>query len=132
MYFNKKAMQTHILIILLISAVMTILILSVLSPFFKNDPQDCKLIEFEVKNKCKDGRGISFVIDNLGNKKLLFKINGETSDKYLIPSHEDRKISYIWQEGNIEILPYFEDIQGNQYECNGKLTTIVPERLIKC
>lgn len=132
MQTNKKAMQTHIIMLIIISSIMTILILSVLSPFFKNDPADCKLIEYEVVNKCKESKGIGFRINNNGNKLLKFTINGQTSEKYQIPPNDNTKLSYTSEEGNINIVPYLTDFQGNKMECTGKTITVTPERLIKC
>ena len=129
---SKKAMQSYVFVILIVSLIMTVLITSILSSFFKNDPEQCKLIEYEIKNECNEKNGVTFLIKNSGNNKIDFEVNEQISDNYRVGPLEDKNILFGTQDDVVKIIPYFTDLKGVVSRCEGKMSKINVERLLKC
>lgn len=131
MYFNNKGLQSHITLVMIVSLIMAVLIVSVLSPFFKVDHKNCLDYDFEIVEKCLDGDNIKFKVKNNVEKMLYFNVSGE---KVLeLNPKETNNFMYPSNEGNINIIPFFYGtIDKKVYECSGSRKTINPGRILKC
>lgn len=110
---------------------MTVLIVSALGTFFANDHEKCQEFNFEIEDKCIDGNSVKVTIKNNGASRINFKSNQENKLYSIFPNNQDI-LDFSAQRGDIDIIPYFEDTQKEQYDCKGKTETIVVERLMKC
>jgi hypothetical protein len=121
MILNKKGVQSHMLIIVIVSAFMTLLILSVLSTIFISDPIACQKLDFEIGvDTCKDGKILEVHLTNLAEGKVINLNINNYQNVTLEPSRTERfKIPNQNNDESYVIIPFFEDIQGSQL-CNGK------------
>mgnify|MGYP006305192333 CR=1 FL=1 len=112
---------------------MTILIISVLGPFFKNDHRECQYYDFEITNKCLNGNNIEVKIENVGNSKINFKSDNENSRTYELMSEKSSVMEFRARDkSKVSIIPFFEDLKGKKFECEGKAEKVDVGRLIKC
>jgi hypothetical protein len=133
MISSKKGLQTHIVLLLVISLIMTIVIVSVLGSFFKNDHKNCLNYEFEIKDKCIDGNSLKITIENTGNTIVNFQ-GSEYGNKFQLMPKESEVFGFSFRDKDnfIQVMPYFEDLQGEEFICRGKTVKVDLRRLIKC
>lgn len=134
MISNKKALQSHIIVIFITSLIMTALLIAVFNSFFTNDPPGCQHIDFTIQNKCQDGNSISFEVVNNANKILKFKLNDVIMNEFRLNSETRTKtIHFPNREKTVEILPYITNAIGEETGvCKGKSVKINTGVLMKC
>ncbi|MDA3856481.1 MAG: hypothetical protein PF569_09575 [Candidatus Woesearchaeota archaeon] len=131
MFFNNKGMQSHIAIVFIVSLIMAILIVSVLSPFFKVDHKNCLDYDFEIEKKCLDGDNIKFIVKNKVEKMIYFNVSGEKV--FELNPMETKDFKYTSSEGTVDIVLFFYgSIDKKVYECSSLKETINPGRILKC
>ncbi len=134
MISNKRGVQSHLLIIVIVSAFMTLLILSVLSTIFISDPDGCQNLNFEILDStCKEGGFINLDLKNVADKKFQLYIEGSTKNITLVPSQIYRfKTTPNLGETKVVMIPFFESVNGNQL-CRGKKkSTKEVNMIVKC
>lgn len=131
MFKNKKAIHTHIRILLIVSFGMTFLFTTIASPLFTVDHPNCVDYNYEVIAKCKRTGGVEFTIKS--EKNMLLDFNTEKDKAYKIEEDSTKKFSLNTPEDNLKITPYFTSLKGDIiYECKGKSTSININNLLKC
>lgn len=123
MNFNKKALESYITILLVVSLILTILITTLFSSLFVNDPEDCQYINYEIKSKKKMNGGAQIKIENKGDKKINFQFNGKNNLKDTLLGGKTLEYQVNSQDPKITIIPLFIDpINPNAgpKECRGK------------
>ncbi len=130
---SKKGIQSHILILLIVSITMALFLSVVLTQIYGDDNKLCKKITFEVTNPCRKGETASFFLNNNNAQPVEFKINGKRDIlKYYVPANGKKEITVSIQDKHIiKIVPLVKQM-GDIFECNGKLETINSEVLTKC
>lgn len=124
MNFNKKGIESYILIILIVSFIVTILITTLFSSMFVNDHQNCQYLNYEITNKKKIDSGVSLTIKNTGNNKINFQFNGENNLVNTIYSEQSFEFKVQTKENKLTVIPLYLDAMNNPYECKGKKKVI--------
>lgn len=130
---NKKAIEAHLVIILVFSLIMTSLLILILGSVYGEEHEDCKLVDFEIASMCKKGSSVDFTLNNNAKKAMFFKLNGVKSAEYVLLSGDLGKMfsANTNEDTTVKILPYINS--GNKiYECKGKVQKINSEVLLSC
>ena len=130
--YQKKAIASYLIVLLVVSFLISLLIINVTKVFFGEDIEECKYIEYEFMNVCKEGKGINLEVQNKGSKSLELLINGKRDPNYVVKSGENKKLILLNKDSNgYEFLPII--VKGDRiYECKGKKKYINSEVLLKC
>lgn len=129
MNFNKKAIESYVLVLLIVSALLTLLITTVFSPLFANDHPSCQDFEFEITSKKKTNNGANIKLKNTGSKKINFQFNSERK-KDSLKIDETNEYQVVTTEDSITIMPIHIDTKGEVHECEGKKEKINTNTLI--
>ena len=129
--FEKKAMQSYMMILLIFSVIMTGFIIFVIGSVYGVEHADCKLVNFEIRDMCKKGGSAQFNVDNNAQKGLFLKVNGLKNSNYFLPANSEKLFNVLSNDGKVELLPYI-DYAGKTYECSGKVQKINAEVLTSC
>ncbi len=130
--YGKKGIESYIIILLIFSAIITSFMVFILSVIYGEEHIDCKLVNFEIQNSCKDGKAVSFKINNIGSKILNFELNDISDQNYFVIIETNKQFSFIDDEdSNVIILPYLKSADKIYY-CSGKSQSIDSKVLIKC
>lgn len=134
MNFNKKAIESYLFLIFLVSLFMTFLIFFILSSVYVEDDIGCQNVDFQIIKKCKDSDKLKIKIKNTGQNVFSLKF-----DSTLIKTGDDIKINsivdiiYLPKENIVEIIPYFQEPLSNKINfCNGKKEKINLINLLNC
>lgn len=131
MFLNNKAMQSHITLVFILSLIMAVLIVSLLSPFFKVDHKNCLDYDFDITKICLEGKNVKFNLVNKVDKIMYFNVSGEKMVE--LAPRESKLFSYTGDEGNVVIVPFFYgSIDKHVYECLSAKRTISLGRVLKC
>ena len=130
MNFNKKAIESYVLALLIVSLTLTLLIMTVFSPVLANDHEKCLNIEYKILSKKKIDGGVRLNIENIGNSKIYFKFNNEENIKTPLMPETKEEYRINNKEEEIIVMPIYIDIQEEIFECRGKKTTIKTNTLI--
>jgi len=133
MFYNKKALESHIFILILVSIIMSIFLSVILTQIYGEDNINCKKISYDISNACKKGKSMSFDLQNNYINVVEYKINGKRDiTKYLVNSKESKKFYILIKNSPVvTITPLIKD-SGQIFECRGKVKSINSEVLIKC
>ena len=133
MLHSKKALQSHIFVLIIISIAMSVFLSVILTQIYGEDNIECKKISFEITNACKKDNSISFDIQNNYIAPIEYKVNGKRDIlKYLVESKDKKKFFVVTKDNPVvSIVPLIKD-SNNIFECRGKVKTINSEVLIKC
>ena len=132
-YFNgKKGLESYIIVIVVLSLIMTSFIIIIIGQVYGEEHSDCKLIKFEIKNACKKGKGISFTVENIGDKIVNLNVNEVKNIEYIVPVNSEKQFSVsIFEQPTVVLVPYLN--YGEKiYICSGKTQKINSEVLISC
>ena len=133
MFYSKKALQSYILILIIVSILMGLFLSIILTQIYGEDNVTCKQIKYEVSNACKKDNSIAFDVKNDYLNPIEYKVNGKRDiTKYLVDSKKIRKF-YVSTKDNsvVHITPLIKE-SNKIFECRGKVKSINSEVLIKC
>lgn len=133
MFKSKRAVESYILVLLIVSAVMGLFLVSILNGIYGNDNVNCNNVNFEVLDLCMDGKSFVFKIKNNGNESLDFTINDKTSPSdFRVLAYESRRINFIQERGDfLSFLPMIK-VENGVSSCRGKLKSFDTNIIGKC
>ena len=124
MNLHKKAIQSHILILVSISFILTILVMTVFAPVFTVDHERCKDIEYVIKSKSKMDGGVLLKIENKGNVATYFQFNNKQNLAEELKPKGSYDYRVLTQDKKLEVMPLYVDYRKEVYKCRGKKISI--------
>ncbi len=107
------------------------MIISVLNPFFTNDPLACQDLDFELIKKCLDGNSLQVSANNKGNTKLNFKSDDSFTKKFEVVIGGETKMSFPVNGDVVKVIPFIRT-GTSENDCKGKTEEVSIGRLMKC
>ena len=129
---NKAMLQSHILLILIISVIMSFLLVFLLPQIYGKDHVKCLDVQFEIENLCKNSKNsVSFDLLNNYNSSLKFNIDSKILPNYFIAANSKGIINVNLDDSILRIFPVLIEDEIN-YECRGKLKSLNTDVIRKC
>lgn len=125
MNLNKKGVQTHIVILLITSLIVTVLLLSIFGIFIKQDNENCQYVNFEITSShVKNENSVDLQIKNTGGTRLYMKSIGDGVENrqglFELGPEESGNLN-IPAKSEIELIPiYTAPISKESFLCNRK------------
>jgi hypothetical protein len=129
---SKKALETHIIVIIVISFVMTIFLTVLLDVFYEPDIAECLEIDFQI-DFCERSAGFyELEIINNWDKRLDFEINSQVNDDFgIIAGNSKRIVVRESAENALRVVPIINK-DGNTYKCRASSESMELNLIRKC
>ncbi len=129
---NSAMLQSHILLILIISVVMSFLLVFLLPQIYGKDHVKCLDVQFDIENLCMISEtSVSFDLINNYNDSLKFNIDSKVLPNYFISGNSKSLIAINLDDSILKIFPIIIGDEVN-YECRGKLKSRNTDVIKKC
>ena len=125
---SKRAIETHIIILLLFSIFMTMILVVVLDKLYGNQHLDCDKLKLEITEKSRDKALVRFAIESNLDANFVLKEYPELST-FSIKSKEIKRNTVRKKGNTISILPIII-VDDNIFECREKIIKISVKTLI--
>ena len=129
---TKKGVESYIFVLFIVSVIMGLFLVFILDGIYGQDHANCNLLEFEMKDFCKNEKSLEFSIVNKWNSTLDFSINEKLDpQKYRVKSGKSSLITIIQEGDFLNVIPIIK-VGNNNYVCNGRLQRVNTEIIGKC
>jgi len=129
----KKAIQSYIYALVLVSLIMSVILTFTLQGIYGKDNINCNKVDFEIVNLCKKDSGVQFNLQNNGEIDFLFKLNDfYNPSEFRVSLNESKKFIYNTKDAiKLKIVPIIKGSETN-FECKSYTQTKNIEILGKC
>lgn len=131
MIISKKGLQSHMLIIILVSAILTFLVIGILAPLFVVDPAKCQSYKYEIVSKCKADSTLEIEIKNVADNIIGINVNDVVEETLVIG--ESKVIRFYNKNDKIFIIPFFKEALSDEiFQCKSQKENIDVRRVKNC
>ncbi len=128
---NRKAIQSHVICLLVAGFFISLLLSVSLNSFFQSDHEKCQYINYEITKKTKANAGVLVQIANKGTVKIDFLFGDDERTIHSLAPQSKQEFNIKTKNPNeLAIIPLYIDLKNEMYKCNAKKTRINLKTLI--
>lgn len=124
---SRKAISSHLLILGISSLLLAMILTTTMSFTYGDEHQDCKNVDFDIENQCKESKKVNFEIVNNANKQLSVQVGNKV---FNIEGGSSKTGYQVTDQSKVVFMPIIE--AGKVFECRGRVKKLNVEVLIKC